>query len=89
MKKKYNSEEEEVQYNCEEDEGQFTGNMLEQPKRNCLNNLKPKSKKSKLNSEEEDDECRFTGEPIPVVEAKQQWPHRYLSKVTFFFSLSK
>ncbi|KMS95966.1 hypothetical protein BVRB_003270 [Beta vulgaris subsp. vulgaris] len=80
MKKKYNSEEEEVQYNCEEDEGQFTGNMLEQPKRNCLNNLKPKSKKSKLNSEEEDDECRFTGEPIPVVEAKQQWPHRYLSK---------
>lgn len=36
MKKKYNSEEEEVQYNCEEDEGQFTGNMLEQPKETVL-----------------------------------------------------
>lgn len=57
--------------------------IMEHPKRNFVEkvNLAPKKKKS----DSEEDECILTGEPVPVQEAKQRWPHRYLCKVFFFF----
>ncbi|GAB2272241.1 Alpha-1,3-mannosyltransferase cmt1 [Dionaea muscipula] len=52
-----------------------------------------RSKRSKSNEEaekriqkpesivvDEDEECRFTGNPVPLDESRQKWPDRYLSK---------
>ncbi|GMH11523.1 hypothetical protein Nepgr_013364 [Nepenthes gracilis] len=36
------------------------------------------SKKSKRNKE--DLECRFLGDPVPMEEAMQRWPHRYIEE---------
>ncbi|XP_057544800.1 DNA (cytosine-5)-methyltransferase 1-like [Amaranthus tricolor] len=52
--------------------------MFEHPDRNVVNKPEQKSKKRKVNPQ--DDDCHLTGNPVPVIEAKQRWPHRYLSK---------
>ena len=56
--------------------------MFEHPDRNVVNKPEQKSKKRKVNPQ--DDDCHLTGNPVPVIEAKQRWPHRYLSKVFIF-----
>jgi hypothetical protein len=61
--------------------------MFEHPDRNVVNKPEQKSKKKKVNSQ--NDDCHLTGSPVPIKKAKQRWPHRYLSKVFIFYLPAK
>ncbi|KAL6966312.1 DNA (cytosine-5-)-methyltransferase [Sarracenia purpurea var. burkii] len=40
----------------------------------------PTPAKPTLRAEEEEDDCRFIGEPVSDDEARRRWPHRYQGK---------
>jgi len=54
------------------DEGS-SGDVVESPTSSGRKNSRKLKK--------EDLACRFIGDPVPIEEAKQRWPHRYVEKV--------